>query len=88
MPPGVITAQEATTRCPGPALSMTTMGSGSAPLSSLAAKTASIGVTTGSTGKDDGYRVRVVPHLTLTLARIKVGLRPIRIPPGEVLPRP
>jgi len=87
MVPGVITAQEAATRCPGPALSMTTMGSGSAPLSALAAKTASIGVTAGSTGRDDGYRMRIVPHLTLTLARVKVRLRAIRIPPGEVLPR-
>ncbi len=82
---GVIGSPGTATRCPGPVPSMQAIGSSAAPLASLDGRTAQIMVTTGSIAHDDGYRVRIVPHLMVTLTRVKVRMRAIRVPPGEVL---
>lgn len=74
--------------CPGPALASEATGSAAVPLSSLDQRTARVALTTGSTVHDDGYRVRIVPHLRLTLTRVKIRMRAIRIPPGELLGAP
>jgi hypothetical protein len=67
------------TRCPGPILSNDgAIGSHTAPLSSLDRRTARIALTRGSTVTDDGYRVRIVPDLTLTLTRVRVRTKAIR----------
>jgi hypothetical protein len=73
-------------RCPGPTALSDTIGSSRASLSSLDARTARIAVTIPATVHDDGYRVRIVPHLMLTLTRVKVRMKAIRIQPGELLP--
>ena len=65
----------ALTRCPGPVASA---GLGAtAPRATLDRRTARIVLTSGSTFTDDGYRVRVMPHLTVTLTRLRVRVRTI-----------
>jgi hypothetical protein len=73
---------ETGTRCAGPILSAGTIASNAAPLSSLDRPTTRIALTNGSTTQDDGYRVRIVPYLTLTLTRLKVRTKTIRIATG------
>jgi hypothetical protein len=53
-----------------------------AALSSLDRRTTRIALTRASTVTDDGYRVRVVPYLTLTLTGVRVRTKAIRILTG------
>jgi hypothetical protein len=71
------------TRCPGPMLDSGFIGAAGTPLSSLDRKTVRIALTNGTTVADDGYRVRIVPYLTLTLSRLRVRTKAIRILAGE-----
>ena len=66
-----LAAQDLVTRCPGP-LSSGTLATATAPISTLGRRTTRIALAAGHTIADDGYRVRVVPHLTLTLTRLRV----------------
>jgi hypothetical protein len=67
------------TRCPGPMLKGGFIGAAGTPLSSLDRKTVRMALTNGTTVADDGYRVRIVPYLTLTLTRLRVRTKAIRI---------
>ncbi|HEX3979432.1 MAG TPA: hypothetical protein VHW96_24380 [Solirubrobacteraceae bacterium] len=73
---------ETSTRCAGPILSAGTIASNAAPLSSLDRRITRIALTSGSATQDDGYRVRIVPYLTLTLTRLRVRTKTIRIVTG------
>jgi hypothetical protein len=79
---GLIGGPGTSTRCPGPTLTTSTIASNAAPLSSFARPTTRIALTSGSTVGDDGYRVRIVPYLTLTLTRLRVRTKAIRIETG------
>jgi hypothetical protein len=81
-PGGVIGFPDTNTRCPGPSLTAATIVGNTAPLSSLDKRTTRIALTRGSTVTDDGYRVRIVPYLTLTLTRVRVRTKAIRILTG------
>ena len=61
------------TRCPGPTdANAAPLATGELPLDRLAHRTVTLSLTTGSAFSDDGYDVRIVPHLTLTLTRVRV----------------
>jgi hypothetical protein len=81
-PGGVIGFPGTNTRCPGPSLTTETIVGNAAALSSLDRRTTRIALTRGSTVADDGYRVRIVPHLMLTLTRVRVRTKAIRILTG------
>jgi hypothetical protein len=78
-PGGMIGSPATGTRCPGPSLTTGTIVANTAPLSSLDRRTTRIALTRGSTVTDDGYRVRIVPYLTLTLTRVRVRTKAIRV---------
>ncbi|HTU98180.1 MAG TPA: hypothetical protein VMF14_20180 [Solirubrobacteraceae bacterium] len=65
------------TRCPGPTPAAGQLAGATVPLSALRHRTARIVLTRPSATHDDGYVVRFVPHLTLTLTRIRVTTRTI-----------
>ncbi len=81
-PGGVIGSPGTSTRCPGPTLTTGIIASNRAPLPSFDRRTTRIALTRGSTVIDDGYRVRIVPYLTLTLTRVRVRTKAIRIVTG------
>lgn len=81
-PGGVVGSPASGTRCPGPSLTTGNIVANTAPLSSLDRRTTRIALTTGSTVIDDGYRVRIVPYLTLTLTRVRVRTKAIRVLTG------
>ena len=81
-PSGVSGFPATGTRCPEPSLTSGTIVGNSAPLSSLDKRTTRIALTRGSTVTDDGYRVRIVPYLTLTLTRVGVRTKAIRVLTG------
>ncbi len=72
----------AATRCPGPLSATGPAATGTAPLSALTRRVVRFSLTTGSTGTDAGYRVRFVPHLTLTLTRLRTSTTVVRQPAG------
>ena len=78
-PGGLLGSPGASTRCPGPTLTTGTISSDLAPLSWLDHRTTRIAVTNGSTVHDNGYRVQITPYLSLTLTRVKVRMKAVRI---------
>lgn len=81
-PGGLLGAPGASTRCPGPTLSTGTISSDLTPLSWLDQRTIRVTLTNGSTVHDNGYGVQIVPYLTLTLTRLKVRTKAVRILTG------
>ena len=51
-------------------------------LAAVAARTTRIRLTIGSRTDDDGYIVRFVPDMTLTLTRVSRHTRIVTLPPG------
>lgn len=70
-PPDLLGAPDSATRCPGPVPSTQTIRSKALPLSLLDKRTERVAVTAASA--------------VLTLTRVKVRMRAIRIPSGELL---
>jgi hypothetical protein len=68
------------TDCPGPQAGGITPAAGHTAIAALRPRTSRISLTTGAKAFDDGYVVRYVPHLTVTLTRERVKLRIIRLP--------
>jgi hypothetical protein len=61
------------TRCPGPAATNAgPLATGEIALNRLAHRTVTLALTTGAAFSDDGYDVRTIPHLTITLTRVRV----------------
>lgn len=52
------------------------------PLSALRDRSTRITLTRGSRSGDDGYDVRFVPHLTVTLTRVSARTKIVRQPGG------
>jgi hypothetical protein len=66
----------ARTRCPGPLdTSANFLAAGTVPAARLARRTIRLALSTGATFVDDGYGVRTLGHLTLTLTRVGVSTR-------------
>jgi hypothetical protein len=70
------------TDCPGPLPSTGETALGTVPLSALRGRTTRITLTRGSSTDDDGYDVRFVPHLTVTLTRVSARTKIVRQPGG------
>jgi hypothetical protein len=81
---GVLGLGTPATRCPGPILTAGLLAGANAPLSTFDRRTAQIALMRGSTVQDDGYRVRIVPHLTLTLTRVRVRSKALRLGAGDL----
>ena len=79
--PGALAAP-GQTRCPGPLATDTPAGAGDVPVSMLGRGTTTIELRTGSTAADDGYTIRFVPDLTLTLTPVTRRTRIVTFPPG------
>jgi hypothetical protein len=62
------------TRCPGPEdAGVQAFATGEIPLTRLAHRTIRLRLTSGASYSDYGYTVRTIPHLTLTLTRVRVS---------------
>lgn len=70
------------THCPGPLPASGTPALARIPLSSMRGRTTRISLVTGSRTSDDGYQIRFVPHLTVTLTRVGTRVRIVRQPSG------
>ncbi len=70
------------TDCPGPLPSTGGVALGTVPLAALRRRTTRITLTTGSSGGDDGYEIRYVPHVTVTLTRVSARTKIVRQPGG------
>lgn len=83
--PGLFLGELAsTTRCPGPLATESPATVGSVALASLDRRTVRIRLDTGSSFLDDGYAVRFMPHLAVTLTRVRTRTTVIALPPGIV----
>ena len=58
------------------------VAAGVVPVSMLGRRTTRIRLTTGFTAADDGYAMRFVPDLTLTLTPVTHRTRIVTLPPG------
>lgn len=73
------------TRCPGPLSSQSmATAAGSVALGSLRRRTVQIRLDTGFSAPDAGYAVRFVPHLVVTLTRLRVRTTVVTLPAGVV----
>jgi hypothetical protein len=70
------------TDCPGPLSATSGAALGTVPLSALRGRTTRITLATGSSTSDDGYDIRFVPHLTVTLTRVSARTKIVRQPGG------
>ncbi|MFZ1996233.1 MAG: hypothetical protein WAU75_19135 [Solirubrobacteraceae bacterium] len=75
-------ASPSVTDCPGPLPFTTVPALGTVPLSVLRGRTTRVTLGRGSSTSDDGYDIRFVPHLTVTLTRVKARTRIVRQPGG------
>jgi len=72
------------TRCPGPFGPPGTLASGSARLSSLALRSATLTLGRSASFIDDGYRGYSTAHLRLTLRRRRIRTFVLRLPKGSL----
>jgi hypothetical protein len=70
------------TRCPGPLPADAVAAAGGVPVSMLGRRTTRIRLTTGFEAADDGYDIRFVPDMTLTLTRVSRRTTLVTLPPG------
>lgn len=82
-PGALIGDVSAASHCPGPLFNEAVAAAGHIPVSMLARGTTMIRLTQGFTTTDDGYAVRFVPDLTLTLTPISRRTTTVTLPPGE-----
>ena len=83
-PDGFVSGTSGVTHCPGPLTGTTAVAAGSVPVAHLGRGVTTIHLTTGITAADDGYAIRFVPDLTLTLTRLTRRTTVITFPPGEL----
>jgi hypothetical protein len=80
--PGALVGGPQATRCPGPLPADAPVAAGGVPVSMLGRRTTRIRLTTGFTAADDGYAMRFVPDLTLTLTPVTRRTSIVTLPAG------
>lgn len=70
------------TDCPGPVPSTSVAALGTVPLSAMRGRSTRIALARGSSPSDAGYDIRFVPHLTVTLTRVRARTKIVRQPGG------
>jgi hypothetical protein len=83
---GAFSEASSMTRCPGPLPKVDTAATTTVPVSTLRSRRVRLSLTAPSSTTDAGYLIKFLPHVTVTLTRLRTRMRILHFPAGSPIP--